>query len=69
MNIPHFKYAKPSTSILRLQRNKTDSNICPHKSLMQYVRIRKHELPSQPLFSLKAVVIFQYHDSFLQKNS
>lgn len=51
ISIPHFKYAKPSTSILRFQRNKTDSNLCSHKSLMQYVRIRKHELPSQPLFS------------------
>lgn len=40
ISIPHFKYAKPSTSILRFQRNKTDSKplftqvsyaICPYK--------------------------------------
>lgn len=39
------------TSSIRLLQNKTDSNLCPHKSLMQYLSIRKHDLPSQPLFS------------------
>lgn len=34
-----------------LSKKKTDSNICPHKSLMQYLSIRKHDSPSQPLFS------------------
>lgn len=74
MSFHHFKYAKPSTSILRLQQNKTDSNLCPHKSLMQYVRIRKHELPSQPLFSLLDISIsrqFFYRktlDSFITCN-
>lgn len=51
ITIPHFKHAKSSTSTIRLQQNNTDSNLCPHKSLMQYLRIRKHDSPSQPLFS------------------
>lgn len=46
-----FKHAKSSTSTIRLRRNKTDSNLCPHKSLMQYLSIRKHDSTSQPLFS------------------
>lgn len=51
ITIPHFKHAKSSTSTIRLQQNKTYSNICPHKCLMQYLSIRKHDSPSKPLFS------------------
>lgn len=51
ITIPRFKNAKSLTSTIRLQQNKTDSNVCPHKSLMQYLSIRKHDSPSQPLFS------------------
>lgn len=46
-----FKHAKSSTSTIRLRQNKTDSHLCPHKSLMQYLSIRKHDSQSQPLFS------------------
>lgn len=42
---------KTSRSTKRHQQNKTESNICPHKSLMQYLRVRKHDSPSQALLS------------------
>lgn len=51
ITFPHFKHAKSFTSTIRPQQNKTDSDFCPHMSLMQYLSIRKHDSPSQPLFS------------------
>lgn len=51
ITIPLFKHAKSSTSTIRLQQNKTDSNLCPHESLMQYLSVRKHDSPSHPVFS------------------
>lgn len=51
ISIPHFKHSRSATSVIRLHANKTNSNLCPHQSLTQYLNIRKHDTPSQPLFS------------------
>lgn len=51
INIPHFKHAKSPTSTLRLHQNQTNPNLCPHRALSHYLSIRKHDSPSQPLFS------------------
>jgi hypothetical protein len=51
INIPHFKHAKSTTSTIRLHQNQTNPGLCPHRSLLQYLDVRKHDSPSQPLFS------------------
>lgn len=51
VNIPHFKHAKSSTATLRLHQNKNKPGFCPYLSLLDYLNVRKHTSPSDPLFS------------------
>ena len=51
LSIPHFKNSKSLITTIRLNQNKTNSDLCPHQALIQYLNIRKHDPPSQPLFS------------------
>lgn len=51
INIPHFKHAKSNTATLRLHQNKNKPCFCPYQSMLNYLKVRKHTSPSDPLFS------------------
>lgn len=51
INIPHFKHAKSNTTTLRLHQNKNNPCFCPYQSMHNYLKVRKHASPSDPLFS------------------
>lgn len=50
-NIPHFKHSKSNVTTLRLHQNTKNPVICPWLALTQYLQLRKHGSPSEPLFS------------------
>ncbi|XP_056016344.1 uncharacterized protein LOC125673205 isoform X1 [Ostrea edulis] len=50
ITLPHFKHSKFSTTI-HLQQNRPNSLLCPYKTLLDYIFIRKHSSPGSPLFS------------------
>lgn len=51
INIPRFKHAKSNTATLRLHQNKNKPCFCPYQSMLNYLKVRKHTSPSDPLFS------------------
>lgn len=51
INIPHFKHSKSNVTTLRLHQNTKNPVICPCLALTQYLQLRKHGSPSEPLFS------------------
>lgn len=51
INIPHFKHSKSNVNTLRLHQNTKNPVICPCLALSQYLQLRKHGSPSEPLFS------------------
>ena len=51
INIPHFKHSKSNLTTLRLHQNVDNPLICPCASLMDFLQLRKHSVPTDPLFS------------------
>ena len=50
ITLPHFKHSKSSFTI-HLQQNRSNSLLCPYKTLLDFMSIRNHSSPDAPLFS------------------
>ena len=49
--IPHYKHSTGPSRTLVIQPNKDDTTLCPIIALHNFLKVRKHGSPSDPLFS------------------
>lgn len=51
ITIPHFKHSKSNNTTLRICENSSNSQLCPYRSLLDYLNLRKHTSGLDPLLS------------------